>query len=69
MKNLETLFDNTLNNVCAPEEKLINALLKMAKNAQNKKLTHFLEDYLRETSKHTKGLKKAYYNLNIKVGN
>lgn len=67
MKNLETLFGHTLNDVSTPEEKLINALLKMAKNSQNKKLAQFLEDYRRETTKHRKNLKEVYCKLDIQA--
>ncbi|CAM3478716.1 ferritin-like domain-containing protein [Aequorivita lipolytica] len=66
MKTLEDLFEHQLKDLYSAESQLIEALPKMAKHANDKKLKKAFEDHLEETKKHKERLEKVCEELDIK---
>lgn len=65
MKNLEDLFEHQLKDLYSAESQLVDALPKMVKNANDKKLKKAFEDHLEETKNHKKRLEKICDKLDI----
>lgn len=68
MKKLEDLFEHQLKDLYSAETQLIDALPKMAKAANDKKLKKAFEDHLEETKKQKERLEKVCDELGIKPG-
>lgn len=66
MRNLEDLFEHQLKDLYSAETQLIDALPKMAKNANNDKLKDAFEKHLEETKGHKKRLEEICDTLGIK---
>lgn len=65
MKNLEDLFEHQLRDLYSAENQLIDALPKMAENAQDKKLKKAFEHHLEETKEHKKRIEEISRELDI----
>ena len=65
MKKLEDLFEHQLKDLYSAESQLIEALPKMVKNSNDKKLKKAFEDHLEETKNHKKRLEKICKQLDI----
>ncbi|AFL82570.1 hypothetical protein Aeqsu_3135 [Aequorivita sublithincola DSM 14238] len=68
MKKLEDLFEHQIKDLYSAETQLIDALPKMAKAANDKKLKKAFEDHLEETKKQKERLEKVCDELGIKPG-
>ena len=66
MKNLKDLFEHQLKDLHSAESQLIEALPKMAKNADDEKLKKAFEKHLEETQGHKKRLEEICDTLGIK---
>lgn len=66
MRNLKDLFEHQLKDLYSAESQLINALPKMAKNANNEKLKSAFEKHLDETRGHKRRLEEICDDLGIK---
>lgn len=66
MKNLKDLFEHQLKDLYSAESQLIDALPKLAKNADDSKLKQAFEKHLEETKEHKKRLKEICDSLGIK---
>lgn len=65
MKNLKDLFEHQLKDLYSAESQLIEALPKMAKNADDDKLKKAFEKHLEETKGHKKRLEEICDTLGI----
>lgn len=65
MKTLEDLFQHQLKDLYSAESQLIDALPKVAQNANDSKLKQAFEDHLNETKEHKKRLEQICEELNI----
>lgn len=66
MKNLKDLFEHQLKDLYSAETQLIEALPKLAKNADDEKLKSAFEKHLEETKGHKKRLEEICDTLGIK---
>lgn len=69
LKNLEDLFEYELKDLYSAERQLVQALPKMAKEANNPKLKEAFESHLEETKGQKEKLDRVFALLNIKHGN
>ncbi len=67
LKNLEDLFHHQLKDLYSAETQLVDALPKMVKEANDKKLKQAFSDHLEETKKHVERLKDIGKDLGIKL--
>ncbi len=68
LKNLEDLFHHQLQDIYSAETQLVDALPKMEKRANEKKLKKAFSDHLEETKKQVKRLEDIAQNLDINIG-
>ncbi len=66
MKDLKGLFEHQLKDLYSAESQLVEALPKMASNANDSKLKKAFEDHLEETKNQKKRLEEICTELNIK---
>lgn len=67
LKNLEDLFHHQLKDLYSAETQLVDALPKMVKEANDKKLKEAFSDHLEETKKQVERLKDIGKDLDIKL--
>lgn len=65
MKNLEELFEHQLKDLYSAENQLLEALPKMAENANDKKLKQAFKDHLEETKEQKSRIESICRELNI----
>lgn len=63
MKNLEALYVHELRDLFSAEEQIIEALPKMAKNAEHEALKELLQEHLQETKEQRSRMEKIFKRL------